>query len=368
MMRYQAPGVNKIIKISLLIAILSSTAEIAYADCPYSTNFTDNKDGTLTDPENENLVWKACNEGFEWKNGQCEGSSLEADWYNSMRIAKQSKYNGYSDWRLPTINEFNKIACKMVSANGAFSDSSNAGLSRILVHAARPIGYTNRFGTFRTISVYVSDKNSAVHPNMDHVMIARTSDFQSSNYTTDKRVMYSNSIDLNGKPSGEFFGAQGDVRLVRKGSPENYSLFLDLFKNKANPELVRRVAAENQAKKQQDEAEKQSKADENKFQSALNHKNPQVMYLAAGAYQRNGETGRASAIYERIISKFQDSNWAVKASDQLSAKQSEAAARETINRASSDASRRAHRQCKIEMDSCYSQGGNNCYRNCDSLF
>jgi hypothetical protein len=42
------------------------------------------------------------------------------------------------------------------------------------------------------------------------------------------------------------------------------------------------------------------------------------MYLSAGTYARNGERGRASDIYEKIISRFPKSSWSVKASDQLS--------------------------------------------------
>ncbi|MFZ6818144.1 hypothetical protein [Undibacterium sp. Ji22W] len=99
----------------------------------------------------------------------------------------------------------------------------------------------------------------------------------------------------------------------------------------------------------------------------LNNKNPQAMYLKAGTLMRNGDIGKAVELYEALITKHANSVWAVKASDQLDQNRRENSTRESIGRANSDAARRAYQQCKIEMDTCYSRGGSNCYRNCDSL-
>lgn len=87
-------------------------------------------------------------------------------------------------------------------------------------------------------------------------------------------------------------------------------------------EQLAREAASADARRRQEEAT---------YQSQLASSNPQAMYLAAGSYARDGDWSKAQALYNRIISKFPSSNWAVKASDQLDAQRrsSDAAARQS---------------------------------------
>lgn len=105
------------------------------------------------------------------------------------------------------------------------------------------------------------------------------------------------------------------------------------------------------------------------FKMSFSNKTPQQLYLAAGNLARSGDNYKARLIYAYIIDAYPDSTFAVKASDQLSAGDRADSERDSISRANSDAAQRAYRQCKIEMDSCYSRtnGKGNCYRNCDSL-
>lgn len=133
------------------------------------------------------------------------------------------------------------------------------------------------------------------------------------------------------------------------------------------------------------ESERQAAENERKraWNAELNSNDPQAMYLKAGTYMRNGDASKGTEIYEAIIRRFPSSEWAVKASDQLSAKQREDAEqqradaarkraesmRDSIDSANREASYRAYQQCKVEMDSCYSRtnGKGNCYRDCDRL-
>lgn len=66
-------------------------------------------------------------------------------------------------------------------------------------------------------------------------------------------------------------------------------------------------------------AEARRRQEAQKYESELAATNPQAMYLAAGIYARNGDLSKAEALYNRIISRFASSTWAVKASDQLDA-------------------------------------------------
>lgn len=126
-----------------------------------------------------------------------------------------------------------------------------------------------------------------------------------------------------------------------------------------------KLAAENKAAALANE--RAAKARENRLQAALNAKDGQVMYLAAGSYEREGEKYAAQQVYERIVSRFPSSLWAVKANDQLLAIERVNSLNSATESANREAGDRSYQACKIEMDTCYNQGGKNCYRNCGNL-
>lgn len=72
----------------------------------YSSNFSDNGDGTIIDHAT-GLVWQKCSRG-QTNDSTCSGSSSNADWAmavsycNGLTLASRT-------WRLPTINEWNTI-------------------------------------------------------------------------------------------------------------------------------------------------------------------------------------------------------------------------------------------------------------------
>lgn len=57
--------------------------------------------------------------------------------------------------------------------------------------------------------------------------------------------------------------------------------------------------------------------EENRFRALLQSKSPQTMYIEAGKQERNGNTSKANKLYEAIIDRFPNSDFAVKASDKL---------------------------------------------------
>lgn len=115
------------------------------------------------------------------------------------------------------------------------------------------------------------------------------------------------------------------------------------------------------------EAAKRRAAEERVLNAALQAKDPQAMYLAAGKYEREGDSYRARQVYEGLIERFPNSQWAVKANDQLLQNQRVDAVNSTTRRANAEAGERAYKACRIAMDTCYSQNGNNCYRDCNAL-
>lgn len=73
--------------------------------------FVDNNDGTVTDPR-DGLVWKRCAEDFEFNGQNCimKGNAVFGRrWNEAMKAARESRFLGKSDWRLPTFDELKKV-------------------------------------------------------------------------------------------------------------------------------------------------------------------------------------------------------------------------------------------------------------------
>jgi len=67
----------------------------------------DHGDGTVTDTKT-GLMWKRCSEGLSGMN--CEdGKAKEYTWDDAAERFKNVEYAGYSDWRLPTIDELKTL-------------------------------------------------------------------------------------------------------------------------------------------------------------------------------------------------------------------------------------------------------------------
>ncbi|MCI5157956.1 MAG: DUF1566 domain-containing protein, partial [Candidatus Electrothrix sp. AUS1_2] len=69
--------------------------------------YIDHGDGTITDTKT-GLIWKRCSEGLEGVNCE-EGEVKRYNWDDAVKRFKDVKYAGYSDWRLPTIDELKTL-------------------------------------------------------------------------------------------------------------------------------------------------------------------------------------------------------------------------------------------------------------------
>ncbi|CAK8712679.1 Leucine rich repeat-containing protein [Candidatus Electronema halotolerans] len=69
--------------------------------------YIDHCDGTIIDTKT-GLMWKRCSEGLEGVN--CEvGKAEECKWDDAVSRFKHVEYAGYTDWRLPTIDELKTL-------------------------------------------------------------------------------------------------------------------------------------------------------------------------------------------------------------------------------------------------------------------
>lgn len=117
---------------------------------------------------------------------------------------------------------------------------------------------------------------------------------------------------------------------------------------------------------------------ERTLNSHLASKNPQSMYLAAGQYERDGNTYYAKKVYNSLIHKFPNSQWSIKANDRLLNIKSDS---DASNRQSEfESNRRYEREkdaqsCRNRKSSCWSSCSDikdytrrsNCQSGCQSI-
>ena len=69
-------------------------------------------DGTATDTST-GLMWCRYAIGQQWYNGEVIGNANKMDWFSAMKIAdcfnQQDAFGGFSDWRLPSLEELQSL-------------------------------------------------------------------------------------------------------------------------------------------------------------------------------------------------------------------------------------------------------------------
>jgi hypothetical protein len=115
--------------------LLGTTA--TQAECTYFDNFVDNGDGTVTDPR-DGLVWQKCPYGQTWSGSSCEETQKGTMWWAAMIAAKEDRFLGKSDWRLPTKSEMEQVV-------GNCSADGQRNVSSVLEFDSRLM---NKYGGF----------------------------------------------------------------------------------------------------------------------------------------------------------------------------------------------------------------------------
>lgn len=83
------------------------------------------QDGIATDTET-GLMWLRFAHGQRWENGSVAGKSAEMSWDAAMKIApifNQQGYEGYNDWRVPTIEELKTLIDKVKGIKRNYIDT-----------------------------------------------------------------------------------------------------------------------------------------------------------------------------------------------------------------------------------------------------
>lgn len=86
-----------------------------------TSSFTDNGNGSVTSKVT-GLTWRQCPLGQTWSGSACTGDASYGNWESALEDAEALSFAGYSDWRLPNINELRSLverACATPSINAS---------------------------------------------------------------------------------------------------------------------------------------------------------------------------------------------------------------------------------------------------------
>ena len=315
------------------------------------------------------LIWSRCSIGSVWQDNKCTGSpqlfnSQRHSRESTLRAAREHRLGGFTDWRLPSIAELLTLR----TCQPAMSDSRKD----------IPFEDGAILKTFERCTGELMSIDTEIFP--DYKL------GQHGHYYGHWASLYSNGVGLRWQAYfgsyGHFLERQfehyaGYVRPVRAPTESNAAVaavFARQLEAQSALALQERRSREAQAAREAElrrqadaEDERRRQAEAKAFETLLNARDPQAMYLAAGRLERNGQSTKAQQVYERLIERFPSTTWAVKANDQLLETRRVNSQNSAIQDVNADARARAVRMCRLEMDSCYSRGGSNCYRNCDSL-
>lgn len=91
------------LRISILLASLLLQA-CGQPRIGHENRYIDHGDETVTDTET-GLMWMRCALGQVWIDDSCKGEAQRYTWLHAMVAAKEHRFAGYDDWRLPDIEE-----------------------------------------------------------------------------------------------------------------------------------------------------------------------------------------------------------------------------------------------------------------------
>lgn len=107
----------KIIAILIVTLAISQSANAAQTCMPYITDEwpvsrytveTISGENVVTD-DKTGLMWKQCSEGLSGSTCSINSGNNMFQWNNSLDIADSTDFAGFTDWRLPNIEEIRSI-------------------------------------------------------------------------------------------------------------------------------------------------------------------------------------------------------------------------------------------------------------------
>lgn len=350
----------------MVISWLLFTASHSVQAEPYFTN----KEGSMIWDKATGLVWMRCSWGQAWDGKTCNGEAKAAT-YEYVQKENGSIYNptsngGFADWQIPSIRALLSIrACS--TGFGKFAEDLGDGKPLVTRECAdgllAPAIDSSVFSNtpraeYWSSTTLVNSPNHAWYVNFDEGYVHYRS---KKSYLLHIRLVRASQLSDN--EAASFF----PINLTEQRQTAEKT------------ERAERLAAERKAQEEAVAAENKAKTDRSEALTQLLTLGARGLYLEAGKAQRSGYVTfvntrfAAEELYEMIVNKFADSDYAVKAMDQLTAmgrsSREQSAAQSAADQSDFNARQRAYEACKIEMNSCYNctNGKGICYRDCEGL-
>jgi hypothetical protein len=314
------------------------------------------KDGSMILDKATNLVWQRCSVSQVWNGTTCTGT---AEKFHFEKVDKLTT----EGWRVPTVRE---LASLIWCSSGQMKSSDNPRDGGAAIANSCDGNFSRP--TINTVAFPVTSGNY----------------WSSSSDKGDPRGAWYVGFNYGGVDNINYYynNAHYAVRLVRAsqlvGSEATLEFPLDIDEAKRIAE-AKRAKEERISNIKRQEEERKAKAQRAAAENSLLASGAQALYLQAGKAQRSGSVSiggvsfSASELYEMIVEKFPTSEYAVKATDQLTAmtrsNREQSATRSAAEMTDFNSKQRAYEACRVEMNSCYARtnGKGNCYRDCERL-
>ncbi len=279
--------------------------------------------------DSKNIVYDSDKNIF-WQDDP-ESVNIEKNWNDAVKYCKDLKLSGYSDWKLPDAD--NNTLYDLINQTDEFKFFSNSTYWSSSESADKEDAWVVNF---KSLSSSKSNKNSINNIKCIHnvttidftllpadvtktikeeILVKQASDQDEPDwkiaYNQHTINAYKNYIKVH--PNGIFVEeAKNKIKYFDQdayntASSQNiisaYKAYLNQFPNGEYASSAR--------------SNIQYIEEENRFRALLQSKSPQTMYIEAGKQERNGNTSKATKLYEAIIDRFPNSDFAVKSSDKL---------------------------------------------------
>ncbi len=281
-----------------------------------SARFYTNDNGSLVWERKSKLVWKRCAEGQTWNGGECSG---DPRYYKDPGEAYRAEGG---EWRVPSINELLSLVKCPGGRQPLFDEIGSYEFKK---HARKDICGVKSDGEYRI--------DRTAFPGGDSFWSASRKmldDYGATLYAWFINYKAGNSDYQNDCQVGLEFGvSEMGVRLVSREklidskAVLQFSMTTDEYQSKY---LAKKRAEEDLAEKARAQEERRRELAKSSAWKKLVSSGAQSMYLQAGKAQRSGGSVNidgfdfyANKIYEAIIERYPNSEYATKASDQLSA-------------------------------------------------
>ncbi|SFU83506.1 Protein of unknown function [Paenacidovorax caeni] len=114
---------------------------------------------TVTDKET-GLMWMRCSLGQSWDGSRCAGEAREYTWDDARKAAQNYRYAGYSDWRLPDIEELSSLVYCSSGRRKKFKAGSYDDDGECLGDYHRPTIFSSAFPNASSSFVWSGSPNA----------------------------------------------------------------------------------------------------------------------------------------------------------------------------------------------------------------